>query len=88
MPGFAPAQNVSVVPATAALGAPCGLAQKRMSRSCTAAGIGVTFPFVGPISAPGVSSFHAYSPLTTSPLLTVCPFARVQVYVIRWLNVW
>src|SRR5712671_6512339 len=58
VPGFAPSQNVSEVPATAALGAPCGLAQKRTSRSCTAAGIGVTFPFVGPISAPGVSSFQ------------------------------
>src|SRR5712672_1381343 len=59
VPGLAPNQNVSVVPATAALGAPCGLAQRRMSRSCTAAGIGVAFPFVGPISAPGVSSFQA-----------------------------
>src|SRR4051812_4082072 len=59
VPGFAPAQNVSVVPATAAFGAPCGLAQNRMRRSCAAAGIGVTLPLVGPISAPGVSSFHA-----------------------------
>src|SRR5256885_9201360 len=66
VPGLTPNQNVSVVPATAALGAPCGLAHMRMSRSCTATGIGVAFPFVGPISAPGVSSFQAYSPLTTS----------------------
>ena len=66
VPGLAPNQNVSVVPANAALGAPCGLAQMRISRSCTVAGIGVVFPFVGPISAPGVSSFQAYSPLTTS----------------------
>src|SRR6266853_1677697 len=58
VPGLAPSQNVSVVPATAALGAPCGLAQRRTSRSWTAAGIAVVFPFVGPISAPGVSSFQ------------------------------
>ena len=80
MPGLAPSQNVSVVPASAAFGAPCGLAQMRMSRSCTAAGIGVALPFVGPISAPGVSSFHAYCPLTTSMFEYVWPFARVQVY--------
>src|SRR6185295_19499326 len=66
VPGLAPNQNVSVVPASAALAAPWGLAQMRMSRSCTVAGIGVVFPFVGPISAPGVSSFQAYRPLTTS----------------------
>src|SRR6185295_4553611 len=78
VPGLAPNQNVSVVPASAALGAPWGLAQMRMSRSCTAAGIGVTLPFVGPISAPGVSSFQAYSPLTTSMFEYACPFARVQ----------
>src|SRR4029453_5057520 len=51
VPGLAPNQNVSAVPATAALGAPCGLAHRRMSRSCTVPGIGVAFPFVGPISA-------------------------------------
>ena len=51
-----------------------------MSRSCTAAGIGVAFPFVGPISAPGVSSFQAYSPLTTSTFEYVCPFVRLQAY--------
>src|SRR2546430_12651310 len=66
VPGLAPNQNVSVVPATAALGAPWGLAQNRTSRSGTAAGIGVVFPFVEPICAPGVSSFQAYRPLTTS----------------------
>src|SRR4029077_12185097 len=80
VPGLAPSQNVSVVPATAALGAPCGLAQMRMSRSCTAPGLGVAFPFVGPISAPGVSSFQPYSPLTTSMFEYVCPFCRVQAY--------
>jgi len=55
-----------------------------MSRSCTAAGIGVAFPFVGPVVgpiwAPGVSSFQAYIPLTTSMLEYVCPFGRVQAY--------
>src|SRR4051812_43099008 len=66
VPGLAPNQNVSVVPASAALAAPWGLAQMRISRSCTVVGIGVAFPFVGPISAPGVSSFQAYNPLTTS----------------------
>ena len=80
MPGLAPSQNVSVVPATAAFAAPCGLAQMRMSRSCTAAGIGVALPLVAPISAPGVSSFQAYSPLTTSMFEYVCPFGRVQAY--------
>ena len=80
VPGFAPNQNVSVVPSTAALGAPWGLAQMRISRSCTVAGIGMAFPFVGPISAPGVSSFQAYSPLTTSMFEKVCPFGRVQAY--------
>src|SRR5271154_5990210 len=49
VPGFAPNQNVSDVPATAALGAPWGLAQIRTSRSSTLPGIGLVFPFVGPI---------------------------------------
>ena len=66
VPGLAPSNHCSVVPASAAFGAPCGLAQMRMSRSCTVAGIGVVFPFVGPISAPGVSSFQEYCQLTTS----------------------
>ena len=83
VPGLAPRWNVSVVPASAALAAPCGLAQMRISRSCTAAAIGVAFPLVGPISAPGVSSFQAYSPLTTSMFEDFCPFARVQAYWIR-----
>src|SRR5262245_5625391 len=79
VPGLAPSQNVSVVAATAAFGAPWGLAQKRTSRSCTAADIGVTLPLVGPISAPGLSSSHAYNPLTTSTFEYICPFCRVQV---------
>src|ERR1700681_3402154 len=88
VPGLAPNQNVSVVPATAALGAPWGLAQIRTSRSCTVPGIGMVVlfvgpgfvgpGFVGPIWAPGVSSFQAYSPLTTSMFEYVSPFGRVQ----------
>ena len=80
VPGLAPNENVSVVPATAAFGAPWGLAQSRTSRSCTAPGAGIVFPFVGPICAPGVSSFQAYSPLTTSMFEYVSPFGRVQAY--------
>src|SRR5215472_14476620 len=80
VPGLAPNQNVSVVPATAALGAPWGLAQNRMSRSCAVPGIGVAFPFPAMISAPGMSSFQAYSPLTTSVFEYVSPFGRVQAY--------
>src|SRR6266699_351941 len=78
VPGLAPNQNVSVVPATAAFAAPWGLAQIRTSRSCTAPGIGMAFPFVGPICATGVSSFQAYSPLTTSMFENVSPFGRAQ----------
>src|SRR5215467_6637897 len=80
VPGLAPSQNVSDVPMIAAFGAPCGLAQRRMRRSCTAAGIAVALPFVDAISAPGASSFHAYKPLTTSMFEYVCPFALAQVY--------
>src|SRR5688572_4542455 len=79
-PGLAPSVHVSIVPASAAFGAPCGLAQMRISRSCTAAGIAATLPLVPPISAPGVSSFHAYCQLTTSMFEYVCLFGRVQVY--------
>src|SRR5215472_6048663 len=78
-PGLPPSVHVSIVPASADFGAPCGLAQRRISRSCTAAGIGVTLPFVSAISAPGVSSSHAYCQLTTSMLEYVWPFARVQL---------
>jgi hypothetical protein len=49
-----------------------------MSLSYTVPGIGVAFPFAGPICAPGVSSSQAYSPLTTSMFEIVCPFGRVQ----------
>src|SRR4051812_4924878 len=78
--GLAPNSAVSDTPVNAALGAPCGLAHRRMSRSCTAAGIGVALPFPGMISAPGTSSFQAYWPLTTSTFEYGWPFARVQVY--------
>src|SRR5579863_1064528 len=80
VPGLAPNQNVSVVPATAALAAPWGLAQIRMSRSSTLADMGVVFPLVGPICAPGMSSFQAYKPLTTSMFEYISPFGRVQAY--------
>src|SRR5262245_43706777 len=80
VPGLAPSIQVSMVPANADFGAPCGLAQMRISRSCTAAGIATALPLVPAISAPGVSSFHAYCQLTTSMFDTVCLLARVQVY--------
>jgi hypothetical protein len=51
-----------------------------MSRSCTAPGIGVAFPFPEMISAPAMSSFHAYGPLTTSMFEYVCPLGLVHVY--------
>jgi len=50
VPGFAPSQNVSSTPAIAAFGAPCGLAQSRINRSCTASGFGVTLPGVPAIA--------------------------------------
>src|SRR5262245_16335575 len=65
-PGLAPSVHVFIVPASADLAAPCGLAQMRMSRSCTAAGTAAALPFVPAISAPGVSSFHEDCQLTTS----------------------
>ena len=80
VPGLAPSHQVSVVPAIAALGAPWGLAQIRISRSSSLAGIGMVLPFIPPISAPGKSSFQAYSPLTTSMLEYISPLARVQPY--------
>src|SRR6186997_1519054 len=83
VPGLAPSVHVSMVPASADLAAPCGLAQMRMRRSCTVAGIAVVLPFVPAISAPGVSSFHAYCQLTTSMFEYVCLFGRVQVYWMR-----
>src|SRR5262245_62567133 len=67
VPGLGPISLLmSAAAMIAAFGAPCGLAQKRMMRSCTAAGIGVALPLPAMISAPGVSSFHAYPSLSTS----------------------
>ena len=43
-------------------------------------GIGVAFPFATTISAPGMSSFQAYWPLTTSTFEYACPLGRVHVY--------
>src|SRR5262249_5359711 len=80
VPGVVPSHQVSVVPASAAFAAPCGLAQMRMSRSWTAAGIGVAFPLVGPISAPTVPPVQGEHPLATSTFDHFCPFGRVQEY--------
>src|ERR1700722_9876528 len=79
VPGLAPGVAFGRL-AIAALGAPWGLAHRRMSRSSTAPGIGIAFPFPGMISAPAMSSFQAYCPLTTSTVEYVCPLDRVQVY--------
>src|SRR5579871_2343293 len=70
----------SLVPAIAALNAPCGLAHRRIIRSSTVAGIGVALPLPGTSSAPGMSSFQVYAPLRTSTLEQDWPFARVPVY--------
>src|SRR5271156_5829840 len=79
VPGLAPGVAFGRL-AIAALGAPWGLAQRRMSRSSTTPGIGVAFPLPGTISAPAMSSFQAYCPLTTSTLEYACPLDPVQVY--------
>src|SRR6187402_3877980 len=57
----------SWIPARADLSAPCGPAHRRIMRARVATAIGVAFPFE-PLtsSAPGVSSSHAYAPLSTS----------------------
>src|ERR1700733_10568648 len=70
----------SLVPAIAALNAPCGPAHRRIMRSSTVAGIGVALPLPGTSSAPGMSSFHAYAPLRTSILEHDWPLGRVPVY--------
>src|SRR5215510_2348669 len=66
-------------PASADLSAPCGLAHRRIIRSSVAAAIGVALPFPLMSSAPGISSFQEYAPLTTSMLEYVCPLGRVHV---------
>src|SRR5476649_796091 len=78
----------SDVPANAALNAPCGLAHRRIIRSSTVAGIGVALPLPATSSAPGVSSFQAYAPLTTSTLEQLWPFGRVPVIWIRSPDAW
>ena len=86
--GLGPSSLVWRAASNAALGAPCGLAHRRIKRSCVAAGIGVALPFPATISAPGMSSFQAYGPLTTSIVVCVCPLARVHVICVRWPGVW
>src|SRR3974390_2785280 len=78
----------SPVPAMAAFHAPCGLAQRRIIRSSTVAGIGVALPLPGTSSAPGMSSFQAYAPLRTSTLLQLWPLGRVPVIWTRSPDVW
>src|ERR1041384_3445622 len=78
----------SVVPANAALNAPCGLAHRRIIRSSTVAGMGVALPLPGTSSAPGMSSFQAYAPLRTSTLEQLWPLGRVPVIWIRSPDVW
>src|SRR5579863_1421601 len=70
----------SLVPAIAALNAPCGLAHRRIIRSSTVAGSGVALPLPGSSSAPGMSSFQAYAPLRTSTFEHGWPLGRVPVY--------
>src|SRR5262252_9200502 len=66
-------------PASAALGAPCGLAQSRIKRSATAFGIGLAVPRPGSRPAPRTSSSQAYLPLTTSMLEYALPFGSVHL---------
>src|SRR4030095_4241432 len=78
--GLAPIWGGSAIPASAALGAPCGLAHRRIIRSCAAVGMGVAFPLPARSSAPAISSFQEYAPLRTSTLEYVWPLGRVHVY--------
>src|SRR6186997_3382252 len=71
------------VPANAALNAPCGPDHRRIIRSSMVAGIGVALPLPGTSSAPWMSSFQAYAPLTTSIVLQLWPLGRVPVTRIR-----
>ena len=73
----------SVVPANAALNAPCGPAHRRIIRSSTVAGIGVALPLPGTSSAPMMSSFQVYAPLMTSIVEQLWPLGRVPVIRIR-----
>src|SRR5246127_60007 len=78
----------SLIPAIAPLNAPWGPAHRRIIRSSTVAGIGVALPLPGMSSAPGISSFQAYAPLSTSILEQLWPLGRVPVYWIRSADVW
>src|SRR3954470_12328433 len=71
------------VPAKAALNAPCGPDHRRIIRSSTVAGIGVALPLPGTSSAPWMSSFQAYAPLTTSIVEQLWPLGLVPVTRIR-----
>src|SRR6266478_5069354 len=67
----------SDVPANAALNEPCGPDHRRIIRSSTVAGIGVALPLPATSSAPGMSSFQAYAPLTTSIFEQLWPLGPV-----------
>src|SRR4029434_2607879 len=58
--------------------APCGLANRRIIRSSTVAGIGVALPWPGTSSAPGMHSLQAYAPLRSSAALARALRARQQ----------
>src|SRR5262249_51635461 len=70
----------SLVPAIAALNAPCGPAHRRIIPSSTVAGIAAALPLPGISSAPGMVSFPVYAPLRTSTLEQFWPLGRVPVY--------
>src|SRR5580765_7981341 len=78
----------SDVPANAALNAPCGPDHRRITRSSTAAGIGVALPWPATSSAPGMSSFQAYPPLRSSMVLQLWPLGRVPAIWIRSPEFW
>src|SRR5262247_1095189 len=77
------ALGFETVPNIAAFHAPCGLAHRRIIRSSTVFGIGVALPLPAMSSAPGISSFQAYAPLSTSTLEQLWPLGRVPVIWIR-----
>src|SRR5947209_20448541 len=70
----------SLIPAIAALNAPCGLAHNRIIRSSTVAGFGVALPLPGTSSAPGISSSQVYAPMKNSTFEQARPLGRVPVY--------
>src|ERR1043166_8709440 len=71
------------VPNIAAFHAPCGLAHRRIIRSSAVFGIGVALPLPAMSSAPGMSSFQAYPPLTSSIVLQLWPLGRVPTIWMR-----